>query len=154
MPRDRLLPPDYMARVRANTERMAAEAGLVMRIRDRLINSRLALATAEFARECGAFDAVHRALFKAHWEGTADLDDIADLKSIAAAAGLDAGALGVALADGRYEPLLDAHRADATAVGIDAIPSHIFGRRHLVVGAQPESVFREILAQLEGPPDA
>ncbi|HEV2032583.1 MAG TPA: hypothetical protein VGU71_00005, partial [Candidatus Dormibacteraeota bacterium] len=34
-------------------DRMAAEVGLLMKRRDRLINTRLALSTAEFARERG-----------------------------------------------------------------------------------------------------
>ena len=45
---------------------MAAELGLTMKTRDRLINTRKALATAEFGRENGKFEQVHRALFEAH----------------------------------------------------------------------------------------
>src|SRR5213082_1142790 len=49
------------------------------------------------------FDAVHRALFKAHWEGTANLDSMADLRRLAEAAGLDGEGLDAALDEGRYE---------------------------------------------------
>ncbi|MBI2324147.1 MAG: DsbA family protein [Chloroflexi bacterium] len=148
MPRERLLPPDYIARVRRNVDAMAHEVGLVMRTKDRLINTRLALATAEFARERGMFEPVHRALFTAHWEGTAEIDRLADLQRIAAEHGLDPDELGHALADGRYEPVIDRHRADAASVGIDAIPSHIVGGRYLLVGAQPVSVFMEVLERI------
>ena len=149
MARESLLPPDHIARARRSMDAMAAEVGLVMRPKDRRINTRLALATAEFARERGAFEPVHRALFRAHWEGTAELDNVEDLRRVAAEHGLDADELGAALADGRYEPVIDRHRADAESVGIEAIPSHIVGRRYLLVGAQPLSVFKQVLARID-----
>ncbi len=148
MARERLLPPDYIARVRRSMDAMAREVGLVMTPKDRLINTRLALATAEFARERDAFEQVHRALFKAHWEGTAELDRVNDLRRIAAEQGLDPDQLEEALASDRYDPVIDRHRADASSVGIDAIPSHIVGRRYLLVGAQPVSVFKDVLDRL------
>lgn len=128
---------------------MAAEVGLRMELRDRIINTRLALATAEFARERDAFEAVHRALFKAHWEGKGELDNLTDLKRIARDAGLDADELETALREGRYEDLLDANRREATAVGINAIPAHVFGRRFLVIGAQPDEIYERVLQKLE-----
>jgi predicted DsbA family dithiol-disulfide isomerase len=127
---------------------MSAEAGLAMRPRDRLINTRAALATAEFAREHGAFDAVHRGLFKAHWEGTAKLESVADLRRIAESAGLVGDELEAALDEGRYEDLLDANRREATQVGIDAIPAHVFGRKFLVVGAHPYELFKQVVDRL------
>jgi len=148
--RERLLPPDYIARVRRSMDAMAREVGLVMEPKDRLINTRLALATAEFARQRGMFEPVHRALFKGHWEGTAELDRVQDLRRIVAEHGLDPDELEDALAGGRYEPVIDRHRADASAVGIDAIPSHIVGRRYLLVGAQPLTVFEQVLERIAG----
>lgn len=150
MPREQLLPPEYLARVRQNMEAMAREVGLLMVSKDRLINTRLALATAEFARERDRFEQVHRALFKAHWEGTAELDRIADLQRIVAENGLDPDELEEALTSGRYEPVIDQHRADASSVGIDAIPSHIVGNRYLLVGAQPLFVFKEVIGRISG----
>lgn len=145
MPRERLFSSERSARMREHVDAMAREVGLVMRQPERLINTRLALATAEFARDRGRFEEVHRALFRAHWEGTAQLDRIEDLRRIASEHALDADELGAALEVGRYEPLLDRHRDEATAAGIDAIPAHIVGRRYLLVGAQPLSVFEQVL---------
>jgi predicted DsbA family dithiol-disulfide isomerase len=129
-------------------EAVASEVGLTMKRPDRVINSRLALSTAEFARDHGKYDEVRIALTKAHWEGTAQLDRAEDLQRIAADAGLDPDALKRELDVGRYEALLDQHRTDAESVGINAIPAHIVGQRYLLVGAQPYEAFIEVLDAL------
>jgi len=134
--------------MRAHMRALAAGAGLQMESRETLINSRLALATAEFARERGAYECVHRALFEAHWHLTGRLEDLEDLKRIAAGCGLDPDELGEALAEGRYDRLLDERRHEAEAVGINAIPAHIFGNRYLVVGAHPAELFRQVVEKL------
>ena len=129
-------------------ETVAAEVGLAMKRPDRVINSRLALSTAEFARDHGKYDEVRVALTKAHWEGTAQLDHVEDLRRVVAESGLDPDVLERELDAGRYEALLDRHRADAESVGINAIPAHIVGQRYLLVGAQPYDAFIEVLDAL------
>jgi predicted DsbA family dithiol-disulfide isomerase len=140
--------PARFAGARGRLDAMAAEVGLVMKSPERMINTRLALSTAEFARESGKYDEVRIALTKAHWEGTAKLDRIEDLQRIAAEAGLDADELKRALDAGRYEAVLDQHRADAESVGVTGIPAHIIGQRYLVMGAQPYEAFIEVLDAL------
>jgi len=130
-------------------DQMAAAAGLVLTRRDRRINTRLALSTAEFARDRGKEAEVRVALTRGHWDGTAELDQVKDLQRIAAAAGLDPADLARDLAAGRYEERLDQHRSDATAVGINAIPAHIVGQRYLLLGAQPYDAFIEVLDALQ-----
>ena len=119
-----------------------------MRQRDVIINSRRALAAAEFAREAGKYDPMHLALFKAHWEGTGKLESIDDLVRIGAAIGLDATELRTAIEEDRYRDLLDESREQASSVGINAIPAHIFGNRYLVVGAHPYEAFEQVLERL------
>ena len=77
----------YFGRARSeqmagHLQSVAAEVGLTMESRDVIINSRRALGAAEFAREKGKFDEMHHALFKAHWERTARLEDVDDLVEI------------------------------------------------------------------------
>ena len=127
---------------------VAAEVGLTMRQRDVIINSRRALAAAEFAREVGKFDEMHHALFKAHWEGTGKLEAVDDLVTIGAGIGLDAKELRTAIEEDRYGGLLDESRVQATSVGINAIPAHVFGNRFLVVGAYPYEAFEQVLDRL------
>lgn len=152
-------PPEGIARDayfgRARSERMhahlqsiAESVGLKMESRDVIINSRRALSAAEFAREHGMFDEMHHLLFKAHWEGSGKLEQVDDLVRIGTEVGLDADDLRAALDEQRYDLVIDEHRRAATSVGIDAIPAHVFGRRYLVLGAQPYEVLRQVVDRL------
>ena len=129
-------------------ESVAAEVGLRMVQRDVIINSRRALGAAEFARERGQYNEMHSALFKAHWEGTGRLEDLDDLVRIGTAVGLDGAELRKAIEADRYAAVIDDNRSQAEAVGINAIPAHIFGRRYLVMGAQPDAAFRQVIERL------
>ena len=122
-----------------------------MTMRDVIINSRRALGAAEFARERGLFDEMHHALFEAHWGGTGRLEDIDDLVRIGTAAGLDGSELRASIEEDRYALVIDENRRVAGSVGIDAIPAHIFGRRYLVVGAQPYEVLKQVVDRLTAP---
>ena len=138
-------PPHYLSRIEsAPYLPIAAEAGLVMKRGTRLINTRLALSAAEFAREQGLYDQMHLALFKAYWEQTGDIGTIEGLREIAVAVGLDADAMAAELAAGRYEDILDANRREATQVGINGIPAHVFGLRYLVMGAHPYEILKQV----------
>jgi predicted DsbA family dithiol-disulfide isomerase len=128
---------------------IAAQVGLTMQTRNVIINSRRALGAAEFAREHGKFDEMHHALFKAHWEQTGRLEDVDDLVRIGAEVGLDADELRVAIQENRYDDVIDENRQAASSVGIDAIPAHIFGRRYLVMGAQPYDVLMQVIDRLK-----
>jgi protein disulfide-isomerase len=135
--------------MRTHLESIAAQVGLSMHHRDVIINSRRALGAAEFAREHGRFAEMHLALLKAHWEGTGRLESIDDLVKIGAGAGLDAAELRKSVEEDRYAVVIDQNRLEAESVGINAIPAHIFGRRYLVMGAQPYDAFKQVLDRLQ-----
>lgn len=138
-------PAHYLSRIESAPWRpLAEEAGLVMKRGSRLINTRLALSAAEFAREHGLFDEMHLALFKAYWEQTGDIGTVEGLKAIAVEVGLDAEALAAELAAGRFEDMLDANRREATQVGINGIPAHVFALRYLVMGAHPYEILKQV----------
>ena len=151
IPRDAYFGRGRSEQMRSRLADVAAQVGLTMESRDVIINSRRALGAAEFAREQGKFDEMHHALFKAHWEKTARLEDVDDLVRVGSAAGLDPSELRSALEEDRYDRVVDENRRLATSVGIDAIPAHIFGRRYLVVGAHPYEAFRQVIDRLTQP---
>jgi predicted DsbA family dithiol-disulfide isomerase len=127
---------------------VAQSVGLDMQTRDVIINSRRALGAAEFAREQGKFDEMHHALFRAHWEGTGKLEDVDDLVRIGESAGLDGAELRGAIEEDRYAAVIDENRRVASSVGIEAIPAHVFGRRYLVLGAQPYETLKQVVDRL------
>jgi predicted DsbA family dithiol-disulfide isomerase len=148
IPRDAYFGSARSEQMRQHLDSIAAQVGLSMHQRDVIINSRRALGAAEFAREQGKFDEMHLALFKAHWEGTGRLEDADDLVRIGASVGLDATDLRKAIEEDRYAAVIDDNRREAESVGINAIPAHIFGRRYLVVGAQPYESFQQVIDRL------
>ena len=148
IPREVYFGPGRSEQIRRHLDSIASEVGLKMEQRDVIINSRRALGAAEFAREHGKFDEMHHALFKAHWERTGKLEDVDDLVSIGDGVGLDGAALRTVIEEDRYAPVIDENRREAESVGINAIPAHIFGRRYLVLGAQPYEAFQNVLAKL------
>ncbi len=143
--------PERVAQGRANFERLAAEAGLPFGVRTRWANSRLAHEAAEWAREQGAFDAYHRALFRAYFVDALNLGDVAVLADLAAGCGLDAGALREALAAGRYRAAVQAQVDEAADLGVSAVPTFVAGR-YAVVGAQPVEMLRRLMAAAEAAP--
>ena len=153
IPREAYFGRERSQRMSEHLRSVAATVGLEMRPRDVIINSRRALGAAELARERGRFEQMHHALFKAHWEGTARLEDVRDLVRVGAAVGLDADELRDAIEEDRYAGVIDENRRLAASVGIDAIPAHIFGRRYLVLGAQPYEVFEQVLDRLNSAVD-
>ena len=150
IPRDAYFGRARSEQMHSHMQSIATSVGLTMKSRDVIINSRRALGAAEFARENGKFDEMHRALFKAHWEGTGRLEDVDDLVRIGAGVGLDADELRAAIQDGRYEDVIDENRHAAESAGINAIPAHIFGGRYLVLGAQPYELLKQVVDRLRG----
>jgi len=134
--------------MREHMESIAESVGLKMTTRDVIINSRRALGAAEFARERGRFEAMHHALFQAHWEGTARLEDVDDLARIGERVGLDGAELRDAIESNRYDTVIDDNRRLASSAGIDAIPAHVFASRFLVLGAQPYDVFEQVIERI------
>jgi len=152
IPRELYFSGGRSERIRWHLEAVAESVGLTMKQRDVIINSRRALGAAEFAREHDRFDEMHHALLKAHWEGTGRLEDVDDLVRIGSEVGLDPEDLRQAIVDNRFADVIDENRRAATSVGIDAIPAHIFGRRYLVLGAQPYEVLKEVADKLNDSP--
>jgi len=150
-PRDEVLPPAYRARAEEGVNRLAAQVGLQLRLHDRLINSRPALQAAEFAREQGHFEAMHKELFRAYWDEGRDVSDLAVLRDVAARVGVDMAGMEQAIAEDRFGDYLDARRSEAEELMINGIPAHVIDGRYLVMGAQPYDLFERVMAKIGVP---
>ena len=130
---------------------LAEEAGLPYAPSSHVPNSHRALEAAEFAREQGAFEQFHRALFEAYFGRGEDIGDVDVLVALAAASGLDAHGLEAALRDSRYVALVDESTQEAQRQGVTGTPTYIFeagDRRFPLVGAQDYSVFQSIAQRI------
>ena len=115
-------------------------------------NSQLALETAEYAQEAGHDgEALHRSLFRAHFEEQENLGDLETLVRIGGEAGLDGEDLREALTTGRFRQQVDHGIAWAQGVGVTGVPTFIFDEQYGVVGAQEYEVFERVMQQLESP---
>jgi predicted DsbA family dithiol-disulfide isomerase len=161
----RVYPEGYLD----NMRRMAADAGLDMKRPPLIPNTRKAHEATEFAREHGAptgpgqapsagsgqvLLAFHRALFHAYWTEERNIGDVDVLCDVAAGCGMDADALGAALADGRYAPAVEGQMTWSRAVGVTGVPTVIFEDRFAVVGAQEYATFLDVARRVVAQRDA
>ncbi len=143
-----LLDPTHTDYLRQWNEQMlpiATERGVELRLPTLLPRSRLALEAAAFARDAGAFDLMHKALFAAFFEHGRDLGSIDELVRIGAQdAGLDADKLRAALEHGSFGPQVQADRLEAAFYGVAGLPVLVLRREdqekkqaQALWGAQP-----------------
>ena len=102
----------------------------------------------ELARDVGLHDPVHTRLMHAYWSERKDLGDDETLLDLVAEVGLDRDQAATVIAEGRYADRIAASTQEANRVGIHAIPAFILGGRLVVMGAQPEELFEQAVAQL------
>lgn len=146
----------YTEQYLAQVQEVAARAGIHMKRRSLLANSRPSLEAAEFAREVGRFEPLHRALFHAYFEEGEDIGDENVLARLAGECGLDAGALVTALRERRYEKLVDEKVRWAREQNLGGVPAFIFyprgstgeERGFVLVGAQEYDVFKDITERI------
>jgi predicted DsbA family dithiol-disulfide isomerase len=145
----------YTSQYLAYVEEAAGRAGIRMKRPALLPNSRPSLEAAEFAREAGGFEPLHRALFRAYFEEGEDIGDEGVLARLAGKSGLDAGALVAALRERRYEKLVDEKVRWAYEQNLGGVPAFIFYPRgsskedgFVVVGAQEYDVFKDVTERI------
>jgi len=143
--------PDVRREQHAKLPTLIAEVGLQMtplaKHKGRYLNTKSALATAEFARERGAYDQVHERLQNGHWRGELDITDSGDLAEIVQSASLDPDELITALDDRTYEPFIDDMRAKAESLGFTQVPGHLMGPYRLY-GAQTYETYLNVIEKV------
>ena len=115
-------------------------------------NTHRALQLQEYAYGHGlegpAIDALHRQLFKTHFDEHVDISDIDVLTDIAGQHGMDRDDVRDALTTGRFRDDVDAGIAWSRAVGVTGIPTFIFNEKYAIVGAQEYPAFEQVMARL------
>jgi predicted DsbA family dithiol-disulfide isomerase len=124
---------------------MGTPFGIAFVDRSILSNSRLALLSAEFAREQGKFQAFHEALFAAYFSHGLDIGDLDVLRQIASDIGIETDAMAVAVKSGKYLPMLEKTKEDAARLGVNGVPTFFINDKRSLVGAQSLDVFRKTL---------
>lgn len=136
------------AAIGRNIEQLAGESGIAMRMPPLIANSHLALEAAEFARDHGAFEPFHAALFEAYFGDGRDLGDAGVLCEIAATCGIDPLRLREALDDRRYVAAVDRATAAAREEGVVSTPTFVYEGGFRLVGAQDYDVFASITRRI------
>jgi predicted DsbA family dithiol-disulfide isomerase len=106
--------------------RLAEQYGLILHLRERLLNSNLALCAVEYARcllnDAGAADRLHGALFDAFYRDERDISEIDIVLQVGKEAGMRDG-LEDALRSGSHTAAVAASRTAAHALGVVAVPT-------------------------------
>jgi predicted DsbA family dithiol-disulfide isomerase len=138
----------YGPGIHGHTQRVLEAAGLTYNPASTLPNTLHALQVTELARDRGLHEPVHRRLLDAYWAEARDIGDDEVLLGLVAEVGLDRDEAAETIAAGRYADRIATATKEANRLGIHAIPAFVLGGRLLVLGAQPEDVFEQAVAQL------
>jgi predicted DsbA family dithiol-disulfide isomerase len=144
---DEYFPPERVGQMREQMRAFAAQFGVTgFNQPGRIPNTRRALALAEVAREEGRLDEYRQRAMEAHWRDGMNLEDDADLRTIAREAGLPDDAVERSMRDPRYLARVDATREESQRIGVEGIPTFVIGR-YGVAGCQPFEVLAELASR-------
>lgn len=135
----------------AHIEEEARSAGLPLVWPDRLPNTRMALAAAEWTRRNApqSFPALERALFAAHFALGEDLGDRDIIDRHAAEAAVDITAMHAALDNGNAHALVDQSETLGKRLGVHGTPAWFVSGR-LIPGLYPREQFEQLAQALAG----
>ena len=157
MPRSGMSRPDYVIRKFGGEDRarrlyssiaeIGRAEGLLFRF-DRIRRTPSSIdahRSVRFAARYGRADEMVEALFCAHFSDGRDIGDPATLCAIAAACGLDAGALRRMLASDEDIDAIHADNLRAHRLGINGVPCFVVAGEHAIAGAQEPEVIERLL---------
>jgi predicted DsbA family dithiol-disulfide isomerase len=134
-------------------QRIEAECeavGLPFRRPERIPNTRRALATAEHVRRTapGAFDALDRSLFDAHFVHRIDIGDPDVLDQLVSEAGADAVAVRAAVDEGQAHAAVNESMERARELDVTGTPSWLLDQTLLLPGVLPRELFERAVTRL------
>lgn len=142
--------PDQLTTIHARLTDFATKAGVDLdpdkpkRIPNTLNAHRLI----HWARIEGTQSLVVAALFRAYWGDGRDIGDATVLADIAASCGMDRAAVLRLLASDADAEDIQARDADARSKGVTAVPTFLIAQQYVLSGAQPVSVWQQIIEEL------
>ncbi|HEX2062323.1 MAG TPA: DsbA family protein [Thermoanaerobaculia bacterium] len=137
---DEYFPPERLRGMGESMKNFAAQHGIDDFVqRERIPNTRRALALAEVAREEGRLEEYRQRAMDAHWRDGLDIEDDEVLRNLARESGLPDDAVERSK-DPKYLDRIDAIREEANAIGVEGIPTFVLGR-YGFSGAQPYESF-------------
>lgn len=130
----------------------AREAGaeMVMEKVTHLPNTLNAHRLIHWAGQMGRQTPMVARLFRAHWREGEDVGNPDTLARLAGDAGLDAAAVVRLLASDADRDDILARDQDARHKGVQAVPSFLIGQQYLVSGAQPVTLWHDVIDELSG----
>lgn len=96
----------------------------------------------------GAQTRVMSGLLRAHWQEARDIGDATELARIAAGAGMDAALVTRLLASDADRDEVAVRERHARERGITSVPTFIVANRHAISGAQPASLWQQVIEEL------
>ena len=91
-------------------------------------------------------------LMRAHWQEARDIGDAAELALVAGAAGMDADMVARLLASDADRDEIAAREQHARNRGISSVPTFIVANQHAISGAQPASLWQQVIDELATAP--
>ncbi|MFA5862456.1 MAG: DsbA family protein [Candidatus Thermoplasmatota archaeon] len=137
--------PRVSPRATGWVDTLAAEVGGKLGFPDRHPNTNLALRGAEYAKDQGAFAAYHKGCFEAFWSQASDISDERVLADVAKAAGMDPVAFLKGIRHQAYQARLDEIDRFATKLGVQRVPTFVFGDQRIVGNDRFEPSLRQPL---------
>ena len=137
-------PKDYLDMMIANIKSLADEAGITLKLSEKLPNSRLALYISEFARKKGKFDEFHRLVLDSYWKEGKNIGDQTLLLTLAEKVGLNRNEVLDYIISEEPKSELTKSLKELRQYGINGVPTFIIGDK-IVVGAQPYDVFKKVI---------
>ncbi|MBN2907239.1 MAG: DsbA family oxidoreductase [Rhodobacteraceae bacterium] len=142
------------ARVYAQIDAAAQAAGLTLNLGaiTRTPNTLDAQRLIHWAGIEGRQQAVVSFLFQAYFEDGQDIGDRAVLTAIATRAEMDGAAIARLLQGEADIDTIRARDAHARARGVTGVPTFVVAETHVLVGAQPTTLWQEVIEELSGAP--
>jgi predicted DsbA family dithiol-disulfide isomerase len=133
--------------MRKRLKKVADSLSLPLADRTMTYNSRPAQELAKWAESEGKGEEFHHAVFRAYFVEAKNIALAGVLIRLAESVGLPAGEAERVILSRRFRQAVDADWARSRALGIDAVPTFIFGSRRLV-GFQPYEALAELIGRV------